>query len=125
MHLLPNLVPLQTPQGRGNRVTGESHTAGSSGADDRPSGPVAVDGDMSRNPFRTTYGLLPGSNVMAYQIFLPGAGDEAQAAPYTGLDAGPGRRDKERDRAGASYHMPAPSQSGHKAQRVGGSMHGV
>ncbi|KAG2453300.1 hypothetical protein HYH02_001526 [Chlamydomonas schloesseri] len=73
---------LLTPQqgaGGGHHHRGAGGAAGS-GAGAGGAHPLAHgDGGSSSGPFRATYGLLPGSNAYAYQIFIPGT-DEEQAA---------------------------------------------
>ncbi|GFR43822.1 hypothetical protein Agub_g4921 [Astrephomene gubernaculifera] len=81
----------------------------------------AAAGAASRNPFRATYGLLPGSSsVFAYQIFLPGGDEEqANATSYTGLQSGPGpagkgRRDGKGRRGGRAAQQQQQQQVVHQ-----------
>ncbi|GLI65243.1 hypothetical protein VaNZ11_008728, partial [Volvox africanus] len=70
------------PQGRADSPTGSRDPSPGSCHQFNPvagvAGSAALEG---RNPFYATYGLLPGSSVFAYQIFIPGS-DEQQAAGW-------------------------------------------
>ncbi|KAG2438852.1 hypothetical protein HXX76_005392 [Chlamydomonas incerta] len=72
------LTPQQAGAGHHHRGAGGGAGGGGAGA----GGPHALahgDGGSANGPFRASYGLLPGSNAYAYQIFIPGS-DEEQAA---------------------------------------------
>ncbi|KAG2495672.1 hypothetical protein HYH03_006272 [Edaphochlamys debaryana] len=83
--------------GGGSSAGGASSSAATVAPHGHGHGVVST-AEPGRNPFRTTYGLLPGSSsTYAYQIFLPGMDEEMGEAngPYVGLQGGPGgRRDK-------------------------------
>ncbi|PNH05944.1 hypothetical protein TSOC_007754 [Tetrabaena socialis] len=86
---------VNTPQGGKHRAGGDDGAAAAGGGAATSASPDAAplsDLETGRNPFRATYGLLPGSSsAYAYQIFLPG--DEAASAggagAYAGLQSGP------------------------------------
>ncbi|EFJ42057.1 hypothetical protein VOLCADRAFT_97967 [Volvox carteri f. nagariensis] len=57
-------------------TSGDTHAQ--QGRLDSPTGSADPAGLEGRNPFHATYGMLPGSSVFAYQIFIPGAEDQLQ-----------------------------------------------
>ncbi|GIL76939.1 hypothetical protein Vretimale_8568 [Volvox reticuliferus] len=70
------------PQGRADSPTGSRDPSPGSCHQFNPVAGVAGSASLEgRNPFYATYGLLPGSSVFAYQIFIPGS-DEQQAAGW-------------------------------------------
>ncbi|PNW75683.1 hypothetical protein CHLRE_12g536750v5 [Chlamydomonas reinhardtii] len=71
------LTPQQGGNGHHHRGTGGAAGGGAGAGGAHPL--AHGDGGSSSGPFRATYGLLPGSNAYAYQIFIPGS-EEDQAA---------------------------------------------
>lgn len=79
-------------QGRADSPAGGSDAARGSCDHFNPVAGVSGAGGLeSRNPFHTTYGMLPGTSVLAYQIFIPGCEEPPAPAqqPQHGGSCGP------------------------------------